>query len=168
MVGDLVEIVFEDERWRDAGLEALAERAARATLTHLGMMADGYGIGVLACDDARISVLNADFRGKPAPTNVLSWPAEERATPGRHPDLPAADGSGMPVELGDIAISLETCEREAGAAEKPFADHVTHLLVHGVLHLLGYDHVDDRDATIMEAVEVEVLGKTGIANPYEI
>ena len=156
----IVETIIEDERWAEAGLEPLAERACAAALDHLGI--DGAEISLLACDDARIAALNADFRGKPVPTNVLSWPSEERGAeaPGGEP-LPPED-----LELGDIAIAFETCAREAAAADKPFADHVTHLLVHGTLHLLGYDHIEDKDAGLMEALEVEILGKLGIADPY--
>ncbi|MEZ5720367.1 MAG: rRNA maturation RNase YbeY [Paracoccaceae bacterium] len=156
----IVETIIEDERWAEAGLEPLAERACAAALDHLGI--DGAEISLLACDDTRIAALNADFRGKPAPTNVLSWPSEERGAevPGGEP-LPPED-----LELGDIAIAFETCAREAAAADKPFADHVTHLLVHGTLHLLGYDHIEDKDAGLMEALEVEILGKLGIADPY--
>ena len=156
----IVETIIEDERWAEAGLEPLAERACAAALDHLGI--DGAEISLLACDDTRIAALNADFRGKPVPTNVLSWPSEERGAevPGGEP-LPPED-----LELGDIAIAFETCAREAAAADKPFADHVTHLLVHGTLHLLGYDHIEDKDAGLMEALEVEILGKLGIADPY--
>ncbi len=156
-----VDLVIEDERWQAVGLEALAQRACGATLARLGV-ADAE-ISLLACDDTRIAALNADFRGKPRPTNVLSWPSEERgaAEPGGAPSVP------VELELGDIAISYDTCLREAEAAGKPFADHVSHLLVHGTLHLLGYDHIDDKDAARMEALEVEILGKLEISDPYE-
>ena len=155
-----VDLLIEDDRWQAAGLDALAERACGAALARLGVV--GAEISLLACDDARIAVLNAEFRGKPAATNVLSWPSEDRAAdePGGDP-VPPED-----LELGDIAIAWETCAREAEAAGRPFADHVTHLLVHGTLHLLGYDHIDDKDAGLMEALEVEILGKLGIADPY--
>lgn len=168
MDNNSADIVFEDERWEEAGLEGLAARAFGACFAHLGMDPARYELALLACDDARIAVLNADFRAKPTPTNVLSWPAEERApaTRGTHPDLPIA-GDGPPVELGDIAISYETCAAEADAAQKPLADHATHLLVHGFLHLLGYDHIFDEDAALMEAREAEILGTIGLSNPYE-
>ena len=86
----LVEIVIEDARWEGFGLAPLAEAAARAALAGLGLAADGFQISLLACDDARIAVLNADFRGKPTPTNVLSWPSEERAAEfvGEEPERP--------------------------------------------------------------------------------
>ena len=154
------DLVIEDENWRAAGLETLAARACGAVLAHAAI--EGAEISLLACDDARIAELNGDFRGKPRPTNVLSWPSEERgaAEPGGDP-MPPAD-----LELGDIAIAWETCVCEAAAAGKPLRDHVTHLLVHGTLHLLGYDHIHDKDACLMEALEVEILGKLGLADPY--
>lgn len=159
-----VEIVVEDPRWADAGLEALAARATDATLAHLGYGAAEFEISLLACDDARVADLNAAFRGKPAPTNVLSWPSETRGaqTPGAAPvPLDPQD-----PELGDIAIAFDTCLRETEQAGKPFAHHVTHLLVHGTLHLLGYDHENEADAALMEALETEILGKLGIGDPY--
>lgn len=156
-----IDVMADDERWGAAGISALAERACAATLDHLGV--EGAEISLLACDDKRIAELNADFRGKPAATNVLSWPSEERgaAEPGGPPVRP------LDLELGDIAISYDTCAREAAAAGLGFDAHVTHLLVHGTLHLLGYDHIDDKDAALMEGIEVEILGKLGIADPYE-
>ena len=164
----LTDTILEDERWQEADLETLAERAARAALSHLGLDPSGFEIAVLGCDDARIAELNADFRDKPRPTNVLSWPSEERGAEadGDRPGLPDAGSGGMPEELGDIAIAYDTCAREADEAGKPFADHVTHLIVHAVLHLLGYDHIRDKDATLMEALETEILGKMGLADPY--
>jgi probable rRNA maturation factor len=157
-----VDIIFEDNRWSDAGLPKLAGKATIAALSHLGLDPDVLEISLLACDDARIAALNADFRGKPMPTNVLSWPSEERAALGDgEPPRPPADD-----ELGDIAIAYDTCLREAAEQGKPFDDHVIHLIVHGVLHLLGYDHMRDRDATLMEGLEVAILGKLGLPDPY--
>ena len=164
----LTDTILEDDRWQQAGLEPLVETAARATLAHLGLDPDGFEIAVLACDDARIAELNADFRDKPTATNVLSWPSEERGADqdGDTPDLPEPGFAGLADELGDIAIAYDTCAREAAAAGKPFADHVTHLIVHATLHLLGYDHIRDKDATLMEGIETEILGKMGLADPY--
>lgn len=162
------DVIAEDPRWETAGLQDRAEIAARAALAHLGLDPDGFEIAVLGCDDARIAALNADFRGKPQPTNVLSWPSEDRAAEGEGeaPDLPGGD-TEMPEELGDIAIAWDTCAREAGEQGKPMEDHVTHLVVHAVLHLLGYDHVRDGDATLMEDTETAILAGLGLANPYE-
>ena len=168
MEADLVGVNIEDGRWQALDIEALAQRACGATLQHLGIDPQYFEISLLACDDTRIADLNAEFRGKPAPTNVLSWPAQDRARPGEHPLPPEPDPSGMPEELGDIAISYDTCAREAAEFGKEMPDHVTHLLVHGVLHLLGYDHISDQDAAIMERLEGEVLGKLGISDPYRV
>lgn len=164
----LVDIVIEDARWEAFGLPALAERACGAALVGLGLGAEGFSVVVMGCDDARIAALNADFRGKPKPTNVLSWPSEERGAEvyGDAPDLPEAGEADDTVELGDIAIAYETCAREAAEQGKPMADHVTHLLVHGLLHCLGYDHEDDADAALMEATEVRILATLGLSDPY--
>jgi len=160
-----VEVIFEDTRWSEAGLEALADRAAGAVLGHLGLDPGAWEVSLLACDDSRIAALNADFRGKPAATNVLSWPARDLApgTPGAPPRAPEP---GADPGLGDIAIAWETCAREATASGRPPADHVTHLIVHAVLHLLGYDHIRDCDATLMETTEIAILGKLGVPDPY--
>ena len=163
-----LDVVFEDPRWQAAGLESLAVRAVSAVLEDLDVEADAAEVCLLACDDARIAELNADFRDKPRPTNVLSWPAEDRApvTAGGAPQLATPGADGM-IELGDIAISFDTCAAEADAAGKPFDDHVTHLIVHGTLHLLGYDHETDSDAALMEGLEAKILGKLGLDDPYK-
>jgi probable rRNA maturation factor len=85
---------------------------------------------------------------------------------GEAPDLPEPGEADDPESLGDIAIAWETCAREAEAQGKPMANHVTHLLVHGVLHLLGYDHVEDEDALLMEGLEVRILASLGVSDPY--
>lgn len=153
-----IDVILEDPRW--SMLEALAEPAARAVAAHLSVAGE---VVIMGCDDNRIATLNAEFRGKPTPTNVLSWPTETRQTPeGTRPARPT-----LP-ELGDIAIAYETCTAEAAAQGKPFEHHVTHLIVHGILHLLGYDHETDGDAALMEQIEVEILGNLGIADPYSV
>lgn len=165
----LVDTLTEDARWEAFGLADLAEAAARAVLADRALDPDDFEISLLGCSDVRIAELNEDFRGKPQPTNVLSWPSHERGaeTDGGLPHPPVAGQRGMPQELGDIAIAWETCEREAAEQGKPMRDHVTHLLVHGVLHLLGFDHMRDGDAALMEAAEVRILASIGMANPYE-
>ncbi|MEL6573096.1 MAG: rRNA maturation RNase YbeY [Pseudomonadota bacterium] len=160
-----VDCIIEDMRWNDLALENLATQASDATLDRLGLEPSIFDISLLACDDARIAVLNADFRDKPKATNVLSWPSAERAamTPGEMPVLPAP---GPEAELGDIAIAYDTCAKEAADQRKSMSEHVTHLLVHGTLHLLGFDHENSPDAALMEGLEVEILGKLGLPDPY--
>ncbi|WP_411890169.1 rRNA maturation RNase YbeY [Yoonia sp. SDW83-1] len=158
-----VDCVVEDMRWGD--IDALARMATDATLTRLGLEPSVFEISILACDDARIAALNADFRGKQKATNVLSWPSDERAA-AVDGEMPLAPQPGQDDELGDIAIAYDTCAREAAVAGKSLQDHTIHLLVHGTLHLLGFDHERDRDATLMEGLETEILGKLGISDPY--
>lgn len=164
----LVDTVLEDPRWEGFGLPALAERAARETLGALGLDPLRYEISLLGCNDARIAELNADFRGKSAPTNVLSWPAEDLSAriEGDAPERPDQPQPDSPDELGDIAIAWETCMREAAEQDKDAAEHVTHLIVHGTLHLLGYDHIRDGDAELMERLEVRILASLGVGDPY--
>ncbi len=156
------DVVIEDSRWAAAGLETLAGDVARTTLEHLALEPDAYEFCLLGCSDARITLLNGEFRGHRRPTNVLSWPSESRA-----PEIHGGDPH-FPIggELGDIAIAYETCCQEAAQQGKPLADHVTHLVIHGLLHLLGYHHADDRNAERMEALEIEILATLGICGPY--
>lgn len=163
-----VEVSTDSELWDGVDLETLAADAVAATLAHLGLEPSEFEVSLLATDDAQIAELNGDFRGKRQPTNVLSWPSEERgaATPGDAPTPPDPD-SPFGAELGDLALAFETCAREAAEAEKPLTDHLTHLIVHGTLHLLGYDHETDADAALMEGLEIDILAALNVANPYE-
>ena len=163
-----IDILIEDDGWNDTDLDAVAQAACTATLTELGLAPDAFAVSILACDDARIAALNAEFRGKPTPTNVLSWPSEDRAagTPGAMPYLPEAAPDDPPEELGDIALALGVLTAEAAVAGKPFAHHLTHLLVHGLLHLLGFDHISDPDAALMEGIETRILARLGVPDPY--
>lgn len=164
----LVDCIIEDDRWQALGLAPLADAAVRASLAELGLPLAGFTLCLMACDDARIAVLNADFRGKPTPTNVLSWPAEDRApdAPGQSPMPPDPGPDDDPESLGDIAIAYDTVARESADAGKPMQDHTTHLVVHGFLHLLGYDHMTDADAALMEGLEVAILARLGVEDPY--
>lgn len=157
---DIVDLVIEDDRWLDAGLQDLAIRAAGAVAEWMEL--PDLQVVVLGCDDSRIADLNQQFRGRAVPTNVLSWPSHSFAAgPGGHiPERPPSP------ELGDIAISYDTCLREADQQGKPFDHHVTHLLVHATLHLAGYDHIDDSDAMTMENAEREILHRLDIPDPY--
>ena len=164
----MLEFSIEDDRWKAVEFEGLADKAVRSVLERFELDIEECEISVLACDDARIADLNAEFRAKPSPTNVLSWPAEDLSAeePGGEPLAPEPDFTGE-IALGDIAISWDTCLREAHNAGKPITDHVTHLIIHGLLHLLGYDHIRDPDATLMEGIEAEILGRMGIDDPYK-
>jgi probable rRNA maturation factor len=133
--------------------EAVVRRALAAAAA---MLEDSAGeVAVLLTDDAAIRRLNRDFRGFDKPTNVLSFPA---------PDGPGPDGA--PETLGDIAIAFETTAAEAQQEGKPFADHLGHLAIHGLLHLFGYDHETDAEAEEMEALEREILASLGVPDPY--
>ena len=165
----LVDCVIEDSRWQAIGLPALAETAVGAVFSALGLPDVGLNLCLMGCDDARILALNADFRGKAKPTNVLSWPSWDLApdVAGAMPDPPEPGTDQDPESLGDIAIAFDTCAREAEADAMSMAAHVTHLVVHGTLHLLGYDHDRDPDAVLMESTEVRILATLGISDPYE-
>jgi len=158
-----VDCVIEDPRWAELELATLAQRAVEAALARAAGDGD-WEVAVLGCDDARIASLNGDFRDRAAATNVLSWPSDERGAErdGGIPERPDADDP----ELGDIAIAYETCCREAQSAGIEPRAHVTHLLVHGCLHLLGYDHIREADGDLMEALEIEILAGLGIDDPY--
>ena len=163
-----VDVIVEDLRWAEAvDLGGLADRAVQSVLGHLRIDVP-CELSILGASDDRIAALNSEFRDKPQPTNVLSWPAEDLSPeqPGGAPARPLPDPTGEAVFLGDIALAYETCDREAQIAEKPLKDHILHLIVHGILHLLGYDHVEDRDADLMERHEVAILAQLGVASPY--
>ena len=164
----LVDTVIEDARWAGVDLPAIADRAGAAVMAALGLPVQGLSLCVMGCDDARIAELNGAFRKLGKPTNVLSFPAWNRSAdgPGLVPELPKAGDADDPEELGDIAISYDTCAREAVEQGKAMPDHVTHLVVHGILHLLGYDHIDDADAAVMEGLEARILASLGVDDPY--
>ena len=145
-----VTVLVEDPQWRSEGRGFPAElrRAISAALEEA--KARTGNLTILLADDAKLESLNAQFRGKPKPTNVLSFPAE---------------GDGY---LGDVAIAYGVTAREARDAAKSIHDHALHLAVHGVLHLLGYDHESAREARIMEPLEIAILAKLGIADPYAV
>lgn len=165
---DGLEVLIEDPRWQDGDLDlaALASRAHAAVAARFGI--EAAEVAVLGCDDARIAGLNAEFRQRAVATNVLSWPAQSLAPaePGAAPPPPEPDAFGGTTPLGDVAISYDTCVREAAEQGKAARDHVTHLLVHGMLHLLGFDHETEKDALLMEGIERETLASIGIADPY--
>jgi probable rRNA maturation factor len=143
--------------WRKAfaAPPAAIRKAVRAALKSELPRGAATGLSILLTDDDEMRKLNAGWRAKDKPTNVLSFPAEA-----------AVDPAAPPEYLGDIALGLATCRREAREQGKTLADHVAHLTVHGVLHLLGYDHMTKEEAAAMEPREVEILAGLGIADPY--
>lgn len=156
--GPQIAVVISTDGWPDDA-EATVQRAARAALAGFEDAEAMGEISVALMDDASIRALNRDYRNKDAATNVLSFPLD-----GDDELLPP----GEIVPLGDIAVALETVQREAVTEEKAFSDHLSHMIVHGTLHLLGYDHELDDEAEEMEALEREVLATIGIADPYRI
>lgn len=148
---------------------ALVAGAARAALaaTPCAGLVESPLVVELSCrltDDAEVQALNRDYRGKDTATNVLSFPQIE---PDRLDALAdSAEAGAGELLLGDIVLAAQTCAREAAAQDKTLVDHATHLIVHGVLHLLGYDHLDEQDADEMEALETSILAGLGIADPY--
>ena len=142
-------------------LQDLARPALLAAMDKAGINGAAE-VSILATDDAQMADLNGAFRGRDAPTNVLSWPAETLApaTPGSVPPPPTTE------ELGDIALGFETCRAEADEMSRPLCNHISHLIVHGFFHLLGYDHQNDADAALMERLETETLAMLGVPNPY--
>ena len=152
----MIDIEVEDPAWIEALPEAvaLALAAANAVLAQEG--ADGEGVTLLLTDDASVRDLNARFRDQDKPTNVLSFPA---------PRLPESMGNPEHF-LGDVALGFGVCAREAAEQGKPLAHHLQHLVAHGVLHLLGYDHMNDGEAEVMEALERVVLAGLGVPDPY--
>ena len=150
-----IDILVESPLWSaEPGAAALLRRAIGEAARSAGAPEVAAELAVVLCDDAAIRILNGRWRGRDEPTNVLSFPAAERAAP------------GAATALGDIAIAYETTAREAEADGKPFADHLAHLAVHGFLHLMGYDHESDDNAEAMECLERSILAGLGIADPY--
>ena len=147
-----IEIATESPAWEKlAGAEAAVRRAVEAALRK-ERVEEGE-IGIVLADDARIRALNKNFRGADKATNVLAFPTAE------------SPGSG-PKPIGDIVLAYETMAREAETEGKTAEHHLMHLVVHGTLHLLGFDHVEEADADVMEAHERAILARLGIADPY--
>ena len=147
-----IQIAVEDPAWQDAvpALLSRVERAARAALDHRRARPAAAGaaeLSILLADDGCVRALNRAYRGRDRATNVLSFPYEE-------------------VCLGDVVLARETIEREAAEQGKSTGDHLAHLLVHGILHLCGFDHEDEAEAREMERLEREILAALGLADPY--
>jgi probable rRNA maturation factor len=149
-----IEVIVRSARWR--------KRPAAKTVVKSAILAAAKAVStrqaelaIVLSDDSAVRRLNRQWRGKNAPTNVLSFPA---ATPGK--------GRSTSPYIGDVVIAYQTTAREAVAEGKPFNHHLAHLAVHGFLHLLDYDHDNDRDAEAMERLERRILARIGVADPY--
>ena len=165
----MLEIALEsDDEWDSSrSWEQLAKKAAQAAIAESAYSALAESdrrveISVTLTGDEQVRSLNAHWRGKDKPTNVLSFPMADEL------DLSKANVDERELLLGDIILARGVCEAEARDKGVSIDEHATHLIVHGTLHLLGYDHNDDREAADMEAREVRALARLGMANPYEV
>jgi probable rRNA maturation factor len=155
-MGVRIEFVEIEPRWRRAfPARKLAREAVRSAAEEAGVvLARATEMTIHLSDDEGLRALNKQWRGKDAPTNVLSFPAV------------AADRLSGARLLGDVFVALQTVEREAAAEGKPLADHFRHLVAHGFLHLIGFDHETPVEAEAMEAIETRALARLGVADPY--
>jgi len=166
-----ITLLVEEPKWRShRGLAARLTEAAEAARRSARLKG---GVTILLANDKKLKALNHNFRGFDKPTNVLSFPGADGSLNGRTDGRRAArPQSGRSARLadayaGDIAIAYGVTSKEAKTAAKSFADHAAHLVVHGVLHLAGYDHEVPADAKVMEPLEVKILKRLGIADPYK-
>ncbi len=152
-----IDLTVEAGEWpRKTSLRAMVGKAVRAALLEAAVPANAVSeVSIVFSDDAHIRALNASWRHKDKATNVLSFPA-----------FPIAPGDPIPPMLGDIVLASQTVSREAELEGKPIEHHITHLVVHGLLHLLGHDHENEDDAETMEALERAALARLAIPDPY--
>ena len=152
-----IDILVEAGDWpSESELARLADEAVRAVAAELGLSsANASELSIVFTDDASIQKLNAEWRGKDSPTNVLSFPAFQTAV-----------GAPLPPMLGDIVLAWETVAGEAALEGKPLAHHISHLIIHGFLHLVGHDHETEAEAESMEAIERRALARLAIPDPY--
>jgi len=154
----ITEVLVVADCWQTAADEAVIHRAIETAAETVNAGLGEAELAVMLTDDAGIRTLNSNWRGVDKPTNVLSFPALQPTGPSGADDAPRM--------LGDIAIAYETTRKEADDEQKPFDHHLSHLAVHGFLHLIGYDHENDDDAEVMETLEQEILAQLGIPDPY--
>ena len=148
-----IDIAIAADAWRTVSeAERIVSSSVGACEAKLSRVDDDAEISVVLCDDAEIRRLNRQWRGKDSATNVLSFPSPP--------------GPGRQRHLGDIVIAFETVAREASEEAKTFGAHLAHMVVHGYLHLVGYDHENEADAEIMEGLEGEILAELGVEDPY--
>jgi probable rRNA maturation factor len=161
-----IDVMVASVLWKSRhNAKALVQRAIATAASAVSTA--GCEVAIVLTDDSAIRTLNRNWRQKNAATNVLSFPVRENLPrPLPRAEKPRAKIGRVPRLLGDIVIAYETTEREARAERKPFAHHLTHLAVHGFLHLVGYDHVADEEAEAMEGLETAILARLGVPDPY--
>jgi probable rRNA maturation factor len=157
-----IDVAIQDPAWEEMpGIQSLVLTTVRTALQYATKPAEitdkNLEISILLANDDLIHILNREYRGKDNPTNILTFAAMDS---GEEPMGPNT------VSLGDVILSYQTIDREAREQGRFLQDHVTHLVVHGTLHLLGYDHIDDNEANNMESLEIRILEKLGVQNPY--
>lgn len=159
MILPQIDITISDDGWgEEADLSALVDSAIKAAAVTAGLnWPENAELSVLFTNDAEMTSINGEWRNKQQPTNVLSFPGSD-----------VAIGEASDVMIGDLVFALETIQREAKEQEKSFHDHLTHLTIHGFLHLFGYDHIEEEQAVEMEALEITSLAALGINDPYAI
>jgi probable rRNA maturation factor len=156
----MTEVLIVADAWNsEPDADAVIQRAVAVAAEMADADTADAELAVMLTDDAGIRTLNSNWRGIDKPTNVLSFPA-------LRPPTGVSGADDIPPMLGDIAIAYETARREADDEQKPFDHHLSHLTVHGFLHLVGYDHETDDEAEAMEALEIEILAQLGIPDPY--
>ena len=163
--GPTVEILLKSTRWKAQPRAAAIIRKAIAAAAKAASTPPAE-LAIVLTNDSSIRALNRDWRGLDAPTNVLSFPAGASKAGPRVPGNRTIGNRVLNRTLGDIVIAYQTMAREARDEDKPFAHHLAHLAVHGYLHLLGYDHDNDRDAHKMERLEAKILKRLGVPDPY--
>ncbi|WP_337268015.1 rRNA maturation RNase YbeY [Oryzifoliimicrobium ureilyticus] len=158
-----IQLSIEEDGWPpEEHLQAMAVKVLETAAGHLRLQEKqkfpdvSPELSLVFTNDVSIRAINTEWRGQDKPTNVLSFPA-----------FPIAPGEKPGPMLGDIVIARETVEREAAELDKSFDDHLTHLMVHGFLHLFGYDHMNNAEAEIMERLETRILAELGLSDPYE-
>ena len=165
-----INICIKDTRWSRYDLKELCYKSLKLALSTLATKEKYFEISVLACDNSIIKDLNMRFRQKNIPTNILSWP--ETSVNNLKEDILQQSPTGgsckkeNPIFLGNIAISFDQCLSESNLKKISFRNHITHLLLHGCLHLLGYSHEEELEAKVMETTEIKLLESIGIKNPY--
>lgn len=160
-----IAVQIDVDAWRERlpDVEERVKEAARAALDSARRSMGQAELCVVLADDTTVRDLNRHYRGKDKPTNVLSFPQDGDGEPDAET---LASEPGMPILLGDVILAYETVAAEARDQNKSISDHLAHLVVHGVLHLLGYDHQSEDDAQAMERLETRILGGLGVADPY--